>query len=250
MTLSQALWMLAFHFSVPVALLLLGWTLYYDFTRTQILPGITQRAKLRLLNLIMNAFLKLVSLLPQTLASLSMGLPGRPRPRLGAPEGPKGQFAAFVGNPEGFCRLHGTHLPFTTFSLSSGCVPAMLPSPPPARNPTHACLPPSLLGVPLQQPPWGAPLGRASWVSRGLGSVQSPEGDRPPTNPWTAAWRRFPHAPFPWHWASLRLFPTEAVPCWIGACGLLSQWSNNRPGVSQQMAFTGNCSQGHGDQYL
>ncbi|XP_070812284.1 arylacetamide deacetylase-like 4 [Pituophis catenifer annectens] len=63
MTLSQALWMLVLHFSASVTLLLLGWTLHYDFTRTQIPPGITQGAKLRLINLIMNLFLELAVIL-------------------------------------------------------------------------------------------------------------------------------------------------------------------------------------------
>ncbi|XP_013926929.1 PREDICTED: arylacetamide deacetylase-like 4 [Thamnophis sirtalis] len=63
MTLSQALWMLALPFSALVTLLLLGWTFYYDFTRTQIPPGISQGAKLRLINWIMNLLLKLAVIL-------------------------------------------------------------------------------------------------------------------------------------------------------------------------------------------
>ncbi|XP_034262094.2 arylacetamide deacetylase-like 4 [Pantherophis guttatus] len=62
-TLSQALWTLALQFSALVALLLLGWTFYYDFTRTQIPPGITQGAKLRLMNLAMSLVLRLALIL-------------------------------------------------------------------------------------------------------------------------------------------------------------------------------------------
>uniref|UniRef100_A0A8C5SYC0 Alpha/beta hydrolase fold-3 domain-containing protein n=1 Tax=Laticauda laticaudata TaxID=8630 RepID=A0A8C5SYC0_LATLA len=62
-TLSQALGMLAFHFSVSVVLLLLGWTFYYDFTRTRIPTGITQGAKLRLMNLAMSLVLRLALIL-------------------------------------------------------------------------------------------------------------------------------------------------------------------------------------------
>ncbi|KAM3835834.1 arylacetamide deacetylase-like 4 [Vipera latastei] len=55
--------LLAFHFSVSVALLLLGWTLYYDFTRTRIPPGISQGTKLRLMNLAMSLVLRLALIL-------------------------------------------------------------------------------------------------------------------------------------------------------------------------------------------
>ncbi|KAG8142914.1 hypothetical protein E2320_006104 [Naja naja] len=58
-TLSQALGMLVFHFSISVLVLFLGWTFYYDFTRMRIPPGITQGAKLRLINLAMSLVLRL-----------------------------------------------------------------------------------------------------------------------------------------------------------------------------------------------
>ncbi|XP_070615744.1 arylacetamide deacetylase-like 4 [Erythrolamprus reginae] len=62
-TVSQVLWTLARHFSIWVTLLLLAWTLYYDFTRTQIPPGISQGAKLRLMNLTMSLVLRLALVL-------------------------------------------------------------------------------------------------------------------------------------------------------------------------------------------
>ncbi|XP_070812289.1 arylacetamide deacetylase-like 4 [Pituophis catenifer annectens] len=55
----QELWMLTFYFFISILFLILGWILYYDYTKIHILPGISQGNKLRLIYLFICILLRL-----------------------------------------------------------------------------------------------------------------------------------------------------------------------------------------------